>query len=185
MSQSKPYNIHRILIAIDDSQPAKWAVDVGLGLAEQIAGKVMLLHVIEPRPIVPGRELARLAASVLRDQAEALLMQARLSFPLAVEVETALRDGVFPAPEILAVAKEWKADVIILGTRGRGRLEELVLGSTADAVMRRSPCPVITVASEPKSQSIEQQEWTGVGSDCADPISAHSDSAIPCGDGPN
>lgn len=185
MSPSKPYIIHRVLIAIDDSQPAKWAIDVGLGLAERLDAKVMLVHVVEPRPIAPGYELARLAERVLREQAEALLLGARLSFPLRVEVETTLRDGIFPASEILAVAKEWKADVIVMGTRGRGQLAQLVLGSTADAVMRRSPCPVVTVANEPQSQSTEQQEWAGVGSDCADPISAHAGSGTPCGNDPN
>src|SRR5512139_1448804 len=48
-------------------------------------------------------------------------------------------------PEILRVAGEWPADLIVMGTHGRGGFERVMLGSVAEQVLRRSPCPVLTV----------------------------------------
>jgi nucleotide-binding universal stress UspA family protein len=46
---------------------------------------------------------------------------------------------------ILSAAREWSADVIVIGTHGRGGVVRLVMGSTADAVVRHAPCPVMIV----------------------------------------
>jgi universal stress protein A len=65
----------------------------------------------------------------------------------AVPASTAwqfLREGK-PADEILAAAREWEADVIVIGTHGRSGVSRLVLGSTADLVVRHAPCPVLVI----------------------------------------
>ena len=57
-------------------------------------------------------------------------------------------EGV-PADEIVLAVRTWEADLIVIGTRGRNRVAEFLLGSVADAVIRRAPCPVLTVGHEP------------------------------------
>jgi nucleotide-binding universal stress UspA family protein len=53
-----------------------------------------------------------------------------------------------PAETIIEAAKEWRADAIVLGSDSRGRLAHFLLGSTADTVIRRAPCPVLTVRQQ-------------------------------------
>ena len=50
-----------------------------------------------------------------------------------------------PADEILAAAREWEADAIVIGTHGRSGMSRLVLGSTAESVVRQALCPVLVV----------------------------------------
>jgi nucleotide-binding universal stress UspA family protein len=62
----------------------------------------------------------------------------------ALHVEYRLEEG-FAATEILRLAEEAKADLIVMGTHGRTGLSRLVLGSVAEQVVRKARCPVLTV----------------------------------------
>ncbi|HKB04650.1 MAG TPA: universal stress protein [Gemmataceae bacterium] len=62
----------------------------------------------------------------------------------AVRIERAYREGSATG-EILAAAAEFKADLIVMGTHGRTGIGRLVLGSVAEEVLRKAPCPVLTV----------------------------------------
>jgi universal stress protein A len=53
-----------------------------------------------------------------------------------------------PAAEIVNAAKEWPADVIVIGSHGRAGVTRVLLGSVAEAVMRHAPCPVLVVRPE-------------------------------------
>ena len=55
----------------------------------------------------------------------------------------------FQPIEILRTALDWRADVIVMGPHGRGRVARFLLGSVAEEVIRRAACPVVTVAHEP------------------------------------
>jgi nucleotide-binding universal stress UspA family protein len=148
MLTSLPLNWDRILIAIDDSPPSEWAVEVGRQLTRRLSAKVMLVHVVRS---VAKEDFSTVQSpeAVERQNGEDLLERTILLFPSPIIAGISLRGGV-AADEIDAVAQEWKADLIIMGTRGRGRLAQFVLGSTAEAFIRRSRCPVITVAHEPR-----------------------------------
>jgi nucleotide-binding universal stress UspA family protein len=61
-----------------------------------------------------------------------------------IPVARLLREGD-PASEIVEAADRWRADVIVIGTHTRGALERLLLGSTAEAVLRQAHCAVLTV----------------------------------------
>ena len=138
----------RILLAIDDSPPSQWATDVAGGLAQALDANVMVIHVVEPTE----RDLARDADEVVeqrRRDATALLERVRRSLPAAVESDHVLREGT-PSGEIASAARMWEADLIVMGTRGRGRFATFVIGSTAEAVVREAPCPVLTVGHEPE-----------------------------------
>ena len=54
-----------------------------------------------------------------------------------------------PGVEVVRIAKEWKADVIVMATHGRKGLSHLVLGSVAERVVRESACPVLTLRAQP------------------------------------
>lgn len=159
----------RIVIAIDDSQPANWAVQVGRRLAGRLSAQVMLVHVVEPASaVIDDLAAGEQAEAIERAQGTDLLQRTSSLFPSGVKVDISLRTG-FPSDQIVAVARDWKADMLVIGTRGRGRISQCFLGSIADTVIRQSPCPVITVAHEPRHVSMKIADAVGPFPDGAAP----------------
>jgi len=137
----------RILIALDDSAIAAHAMEVGTALAAALKAQAALVHVVDPTPAfvpdtgVPAGEWV----AMLKREAQSFLASAaeRTGDPRPWEF---LREGK-PADEILSAAREWEADVIVIGTHGRSGVSRLVLGSTAEAVVRHATCPILVVRS--------------------------------------
>jgi nucleotide-binding universal stress UspA family protein len=138
----------RILIAIDETEPSEWAADVAAGLARSLGAHVMVLHVVEPVPpeMAYGTEDLR---QKRHDRAAAFVQKAQWALPPSIESDHMIRTGA-AAEEILFAARLWEADLIVMGTRGRSRVAQFVLGSTAEAVIRQAPCPVMTVGHAPE-----------------------------------
>jgi len=138
-----------ILIAVNDSKPAWSALTTGAELAAQLGGRVMLLHVVDV-DLAFGPELGagkpRLLKG-LRRSGEELLRRMRSRIAEAIECDHAVVEGE-SADGIITTAREWPADLIVLGSDSRGRLAQFLLGSTADAVIRHAPCPVLTVRDQ-------------------------------------
>jgi nucleotide-binding universal stress UspA family protein len=146
-----------ILCPTDFSEISTKAEAYATALASRYDAALHLLHVDPPTPIAaPYGEIPvdiRLFEEQ-RAQAQTELAAARERARAAgVAADTSVRGG-HPAREILTVADELHADLIVLGTHGRGGFEHLLLGSVAEKVMRKAPCPVMVV---PPS--------TGAGSD--------------------
>ena len=70
-----------------------------------------------------------------------------------MNIERVLREGN-PAEEIVRLAGERGCDLIVMGTHGRRRLGRLLMGSVAEQVLRRAPCPVLTVKGEPAEAAL-------------------------------
>lgn len=140
----------RIMVAVDASEQCGWALATAARLAEQLGSRVGILHVIvEPAPV--GTELGFIGTPTyaeLEKEAKRLVAEARKRLPADANVETMVRVGE-PAGVIVHVAKEWDADLLVLGTHARGRLARLLLGSTAAYVVRHAHCAVLTVAHRP------------------------------------
>jgi nucleotide-binding universal stress UspA family protein len=154
----------RILVAVDGSEPSKWAVVTASRLANQLSAQVRLVNVIDPEDRVTENAVtAQQRDAAHQAKGMAVLEQARAVFGSGTNVDAIQRIGS-PATEIEQVALSWRADFIVMGTRGRGRFTQLVLGSTAEKVIRQSKCPVVTVAHEPKpvSTSPSKESETGV-----------------------
>ncbi len=120
-----------VLIATDGSESAAGAVEGGTDLAERFDADLHALSVVDEDD--DGREESRLR--------EAL---ADIAGGIDRPVVTAVRRGT-PADCILGYAEEADVDVIVVGTRGRHGPGKYHLGSVAEAVVRRSPVPVLTV----------------------------------------
>jgi|SRR5687768_5341654 len=163
----------RILVAIDDSESAGWALQVAGELAQALSARLALLHVV--RPVLGfGRDFMaanRLDLSRRQEAAEWLhRMQRRLS--PAITSECMLKTGS-PAEQILAAAQEWKVDLLVIGRRGRGKVARCLSPGTSESVTRKSACPVVTVGREPNRELVEDDEWFPVGADCVAPLAAH------------
>lgn len=145
---TRPATFDRVLCATDFSSFSTAALDRAVTLAAAYGATVRLLHVLTPFPItapfldVPGEpHLYETAAAQCRRSLAA--KAARVQRP-GLTVEVAQRDG--PAvQEIVAAAAEWPADLLVIGTHGRGGFERLVLGSVAERVLRKAPCAVLAV----------------------------------------
>ena len=154
-----------IMVAVDNSQQALWAAKAASRLAEDLSASVVLVHVMNTAAAA-ATELAfteRELLAMLRQRAEAAFESAAKQFPPAVQVQRLLREGD-AGREIVASAREWGADLVVIGTHARGRLATLLLGSTAEAVIRGAPCPVLTVAHNPVGAAAPPSgsELTGV-----------------------
>lgn len=142
----------KILIAVDDSQPAAWAVDVGAALAERTGGALTLVHVLAPPRAVAAEGVVMITEDEidrLRADGTAVLDAAAARLPAGTPVRTVLREGA-AGIEIVDEARAIGADFIVMGSRGRGRLSHFVLGSAAESVIREAPCPVVTVSHDPR-----------------------------------
>jgi nucleotide-binding universal stress UspA family protein len=140
----------RILVATDGGEAAAWAIDIGASLAAQLHAELAFVHVI-PRALAYPTDLGLVEVERIADLHERANHYLRHAQKRAgsVRSDNILREGVAPT-EIIAAGKEWKADLIILGSHNRGRFSRLILGSTAEVVVRGATCPVLVMTHPPK-----------------------------------
>ncbi len=104
----------RIMVAIDEADPATPAIGVGAELARLLGARLALVHVVDPAPAAnpeAGLPAAELLEEVRRTDSE-LLRAARAQLSADLAPETFLREGK-PAQAILAAAREWGAQLIV------------------------------------------------------------------------
>jgi len=141
--------IRRILCPTDLSDVAPRAFDHALALARFHQAEVELAYVSEP--LLPGPVApASYPPWVVLDPAVRGRLQSALETLAgpARAVGVPVRFGVYEGgvvAEILDRARAWPADLLVMGTHGRGGFERLVLGSVTEKVLRKAPCPVLTV----------------------------------------
>jgi len=146
--------IRTILHPTDFSDHSMNAFHLACSLAKDHGARVVLLHIIMPPQPDGYYELP--VAPVLGPE-HIKQMEARLREMHAdptVELDYRVEVG-FAASEILRVAGEVKASMIVMGTHGRTGLGRLLMGSVAEQVVRKSPCSVLTVKT-PLSDDAEQ-----------------------------
>jgi nucleotide-binding universal stress UspA family protein len=136
--------LRTILYATGLADDSEYAFGLACALARDQQARLVVLHVAEPPPFIAYREMERQFEKVTGYRRELLgkLEGLRPDDP-RIQVEYRLEDGD-PATEILQLARVLHCDLIVLGTHGRKRLERLLLGSVAEQVLRKAPCPVLT-----------------------------------------
>ena len=134
----------KILIAVDGEAVSAHAADIGIQLACCVTGEVAFVHVVEPGLThAPGIAAEDLVAEAEKDS-QRMLRSLESSISPLFAARKFIRVGR-PAHEILAVAREWPADVIVVGSHGRHGIPRVLLGSVAEAVMRHAECPVLVI----------------------------------------
>jgi universal stress protein A len=140
---------HRILWPTDFSPRAQAALPHAVGLAMQANAELVLLHVL-PSPgayVVPDVSGAVLIPLLRKSRAAAQAHLRRLEKQVAgphLRMHTVLTEGV-PFHQIIRAAKRLRCDLIVMATHGRTGLAHAIMGSVAENVLRRAPCPVLTV----------------------------------------
>ncbi|MFO1158550.1 MAG: universal stress protein [Reyranellaceae bacterium] len=139
----------RILIAVDDEPIAAHAADVGAELARRVGAEMAFVHVIDAALVNPadtGVQPGVLVASA-KEGARKLIDDFREHLQQPSSGLQFIQIGS-PHVEIVNAAKEWPADLIVIGSHGRGGVKRALLGSVADGVMRHAPCPVLVVRAK-------------------------------------
>lgn len=141
-------NLKKILVPIDFSGPSKKAMQYAISFAKQFNAEVLLLHVIEFTPL-PAPPLAvvqdEATQGKVHESAAKELAEWRDAISSQATVRASVRNGLSAQAEIVNAARDGNVDLIILGTQGRTGLAHLLIGSTAERVVRHAPCPVLVV----------------------------------------
>jgi nucleotide-binding universal stress UspA family protein len=146
--------IRRILCPTDLSEIAPRAFEHALAIARAHKAEVELAHVNEPLLPGPAGPAAYPPWAVLDPAVRGRLQKALETLaapagPLGVSVRFGVYEGRI-VQEILDRARSWPADLLVMGTHGRGGFERWMLGSVTEKVLRKAPCPVLTVPPPPE-----------------------------------
>ena len=144
----------RILVPIDGSDTSKLGLEESIRLAKSTGGRLRLIHVIDDLSLALAMDAYSGHAgdwlNVLRADGTRILQEAAdIALKAGVMFDTKLKEQfkgtVYEL--VLAEAQGWPADLIVLGTHGRRGLGRVVLGSSAESILRNSPIPVLLIRS--------------------------------------
>ena len=169
-------NLARVLCPTDFSEASEHAIDHALALASRYHARIAALHVVEV-PVVTefgmggGAPIDEAVVERLRARIAACFSAAAAGLPVDIHVEVGQ-----PVRRILEDAVALSADLIVIGTHGASGFEHLMLGSVTEKVLRKAPCPVLTVP--PRSVSSSRHPFRRVL--CAVDFSEASLTALQC-----
>lgn len=142
----------RILVPIDGSETSNRGLAEAVRMAKLTGGRIKLLHVFDAQSLAtyPMADFSLTPDwwGLLKEAGESILSAGRTVVQAAgVPVETELRDGLAlrVSEGVVAEARRWAADLVVLGTHGRRGVGRLLLGSDAEQIVRSSPVPVLLV----------------------------------------
>ena len=142
-------SIKTILVPIDFSDTSRALAYYAKVFAEKFEAKVHLLHVFQEyegitKMVLTNKVLENLMDELKDSGVKEMEDFCKKHFNGKVEYEASFAKGD-PFKEILDTIKEKDIDLVIMGTHGKSRFDHLFFGKTADRVVRRSDCPVMTV----------------------------------------
>jgi universal stress protein A len=139
----------RILLPTDFSDCSAAAAGAARRLAAVFGARLTVLHVLDEPAALDPMFRGEVPLELLRGRMEQYAREGMEAFVAAhlqgtENLETRFASGV-PYREIIREARETGADLIVIGTHGRTGVEHVIFGSTAEKVVRMSPCPVLTI----------------------------------------
>jgi nucleotide-binding universal stress UspA family protein len=142
--------LKHLLLATDFSEPSAAALDYAKAFADAFDATIHVLHVVED--LAAHAWTTEVYVAALPGVHEELERQARARLDAVFSAEELTRFRVrlelrlgSPFVEIVRYARDQQIDLIIMGTHGRGPIAHVLLGSVAERVVRKAPCPVLTV----------------------------------------
>ena len=140
----------KLLFCTDFSEDAHWAFTYALHLAKTFNAKLLILHVT-PEPVhpeqlsiyLPQEKLEELKKSQKKEIDQQLEIHYIKKMKGHKNYKVIVKEGE-PFLEIIRIAKKESVKLIVMGTHGRTGLDHILFGSTAEKVVRRAPCPVLT-----------------------------------------
>jgi nucleotide-binding universal stress UspA family protein len=141
--------IKKVLVPIDFSDYSKSALKYAVNFAKTFNADIILIYVVEPVIYPPDFSMGQIAMPSINtewdDRAKDELQKlAKSEIAEIANVKTIIKTGK-PFVEIIETAKEENIDLIIIATHGHSGVEHILFGSTAEKVVRKAPCPVLTL----------------------------------------
>jgi nucleotide-binding universal stress UspA family protein len=147
-SATASFHIKSILVPIDFSDCSRKALQYAIPFARQHQASITLLNVVANPPYNTGEfgevNYALIENDMRAAAEEKLNALAATEFASDIDGSCVVRSGS-ASPEIIALAKSMPADLIVISTHGRSGIKHVLLGSVAEDVVRRAPCPVLVV----------------------------------------
>jgi glycine betaine transporter len=142
-----------IMVAVDGSKESRLALADAIELARDSNARLTIVHVAATPPSMARTTAAgAFAVSELEASHEPLLRAAVEKVPKDLPVTSLLINGA-PAQAIVGAAKEYRIDLIVIGSHGRGRVGSALLGSVSQAVVHDSPVPVLVVHASERAEA--------------------------------
>lgn len=144
----------RILVPVDGSATAKTALATALELARESGATVRLTHCLDELPYLSGYEYSGVYLDQARQGAERVLCDAlALCQAAGVKADTRLvaQSAQRLGETVSNEARDWRADLVVVGTHGRRGMGRVLLGSGAEQIIRHANVPVLTVRGPGKA----------------------------------
>ena len=136
-------SVKKILLATDFSPASEKAASYARALARRFSSTVEITHIFDPSAVASYGEAI---VNERRRMSNETLERLRDGFSASeINARTTLPEGHRPSAGLLKIAKEHAVDLIIAGTQSKSGMERLLLGSTAEQLIRNAECPVLTV----------------------------------------
>jgi len=153
--------INKVLVPIDFSDYSKIALKYAVDFAQKFNAKMYLIYVVEPVIYPPDFSMGQIAIPSVNTEwdikaKEEIDKLADSEIPTGVKIKTIIKTGK-PFLEIIETAAEEDVDIIIIATHGHSGMEHILFGSTAEKVVRKAPCPVLTLRKPIKGFSFKDE----------------------------
>ena len=141
--------ISKVLVPIDFSDYSKSALKYAVNFVKYFKANLILVYVVEPVIYPPDFSMGQIAIPSVdlemdKRAIEELNKLAEQEIPTEIKVKSIVKTGK-PFIEIIETAAEEDIDLIIIATHGHTGVEHILFGSTAEKVVRKAPCPVLTL----------------------------------------
>ena len=141
--------IKKILVPIDFSDYSKSSLKYATNFANKFNAGITLIYVVEPVIYPPDFSMGQIAIPSVNAEwdlkaKEELEKLGKQEIPESIKVSILIKTGK-PFLEIIDTAADENIDLIIIATHGHSGVEHILFGSTAEKVVRKAPCPVLTL----------------------------------------
>lgn len=137
----------KVLVPVDGSDNSLRALDAALLLSEKLGAEVTAIHVMEEIPVlhIQSEKLLRKLIDDYKKESQLILSKcSEIAAKKGLSVKTKLVQGN-AGSIILDFCEKWKYDIIVMGSRGLGKIKELVMGSVSSKIVHHSSCPVMII----------------------------------------
>ncbi|HSP88099.1 MAG TPA: universal stress protein [Ignavibacteriaceae bacterium] len=154
-------NIKKVLVPIDFSDYSKSSLKYAVNYAKHFNASLVIVYVIEPVIYPPDFSMGQIAIptpglEMDKRAEEELNKLAEKEIPAGLSVKKIIKSGK-PFVEIIETAAEEDVDLIIIATHGHSGVEHILFGSTAEKVVRKAPCPVLTLREPAKGFRFKEE----------------------------
>lgn len=139
--------LHKVLVPIDGSKASYKALSHAVYIAKHNKIELTLLYVVDLNKEVSDFERVSLSGYIpenIKNRGQEILTKLLREIPQEIKTNTIIEIG-FPAEIIVEKAKEYNYDIIVMGSRGLGKIKSILMGSVSQYVLKYAHCPVLIV----------------------------------------